>query len=69
MNPKGKSLAIVVDGKVNATDIASMFADKYKALYQSVPTSQRDLVLLTTHFMYLSVVYLLPAIQQYYKLA
>ena len=27
MNPKGKSLYNEVDGKVNATDIASMFAD------------------------------------------
>ena len=27
MNPKGKSLYNVVNGKVNATDIASMFAD------------------------------------------
>ena len=37
----------MVDGKVNATDIASMSADKYRALYQLVPTSLRDLESLT----------------------
>ena len=34
MNPKGKYLSNVVDGISNDAEIANMFADKYRSLYQ-----------------------------------
>ena len=43
MNPKGKYLSNVVDGINNDADIANMFADKYRSLYQSVPTSDLEM--------------------------
>ena len=43
MNPKGKCLSNVVDGINNDADIANMFAEKYRSLYQSVPTSDLEM--------------------------
>ncbi len=42
-NPKGKYLSNVVDGINNDADIANMFAEKYRSLYQSVPTSDLEM--------------------------
>ena len=39
----GKYLSNVVDGVNNDADIANMFADKYRSLYQSVPTSDLEM--------------------------
>ena len=47
MNPKGKYLSNVVDGISNDAEIANMFADKYRSLYQSVPTSDLEMDSLT----------------------
>ena len=41
--PKGKYVSNVVDGISNDADIARMFADKYRSLYQSVPTSDFEM--------------------------
>ena len=43
INPKGKYLSNVVDGINNDADIANMFADKYRSLYQSEPTSDLEM--------------------------
>ena len=43
MNPKGKYLSNVVDGINNDAGITNMFADKYRSLYQSVPTSDLEM--------------------------
>ena len=43
INPKGKYLPNVVDWINNNADIANMFADNYRSLYQSVPTSDLEM--------------------------
>ena len=43
MNHKGKYLSNVVDGICNDAEIANMFADKYRSVYQSVPTSDLEI--------------------------
>ena len=47
MNPKGKYVSNVVDGISNESEIANMFADKYRSLYRSVPTSDLEMDSLT----------------------
>ena len=59
MNPKGKYLSKVVDGINNDADIANMFADKYRSLYQSVPTSDLVITLLMVG-LYVRNKYLMP---------
>ena len=43
MTPRSNIMSSVIDGEVNSDDIAEVFAKKYEALYQSVPTDQNEI--------------------------